>query len=301
MRSSAPLNKFLMRNIYYLLTFSISLTLLSACQSLSPQPPLMAQQFGKASVLHTRVQQRPLAHLLIQKPVQKSMQKAGATQRLHVYIEGDGVPYPSRFQIATDPSPRYPLMLQLMQYDRDNSIYLGRPCYFTGAIFAASTPSELNGAGCSFHDWTDARYSETIIASMTSALRNFLARHPAKGVTLIGHSGGGTIATLMAARMPEVDQLVTLAANLDTRAWTRYHHYSPLTSSLNPAANISHLNAHQLHLAGARDDNVPPALIAPFVESLGQQLLILPDADHTCCWQAHWPGLLQKIEQQMQQ
>lgn len=253
--------------------------LLSACQSLPT--PIALSHYGNASVV-----QAQFKHLLISRTYTNS------AKQLHVYIEGDGIPFYRRFQIAKDPSPSYPMMLAMMRQDPAPSIYLGRPCYFVRSYPALADPT------CNHHYWTDARYSEEVTASMVSALRQYLAQQDAKQITLIGHSGGGTLALLMAARMPEVTKLVTIAANMDTAAWTRLHHYSPMNHSLNPAEQIHNRQpVQQLHFAGGRDDNIPAFLGENFLQRLGFRYRIIPDNDHNCCWYRQWPQLLKEIEQ----
>ena len=48
---------------------------------------------------------------------------------LHVYLDGDGTPWLRRTLVAADPTPRNPLVLELMAQDPNPAIYLGRPCY----------------------------------------------------------------------------------------------------------------------------------------------------------------------------
>ena len=215
------------------------------------------------------------------------------TSRLHVYIEGDGRPFSNRFRISTDPSPRHPLMLELMAKDKTASLYLGRPCYFT-----LSNPL-MADEQCNFLWWTDARYSDAVVNSMIDALRQHLKKYAFQGVTLIGHSGGGTLAMLMSERMPEVDQLVTLAGNLDTEAWARYHHFTQLRNSLNPATTIKTAKpVKQLHFMGQKDDNIPPSLGQNFLTQIGQQGKVIEGFDHSCCWSSRWQELLVEINQQ---
>lgn len=259
-----------------------SILLISACQSTR-----IAQPYAwPTSVVTTAAQ---FKHL--------TLSQAGTqdSERLHVYIEGDGVPFRNRFQVSKDPSPRNPLMLKLMEQDKTTSLYLGRPCYYTH-----SNPSMEDNL-CDFHLWTDARYSDAVVTSMVDALRQHTKNNHHQGITLIGHSGGGTIATLMAARMPEVDQLVTLAANLDVKAWTQLHHYSALNNSLSPVDIVERAQPNkQIHFMGAKDDNIPPALAQNFLAKIGQQGIILEGADHNCCWQLRWQELLLQINAQMQ-
>ncbi len=260
----------------------VSILLISACQATR-----IVQPYAWPST--ARVTAAQFKHLTLS---QTGMQDS---ERLHVYIEGDGVPFRNRFQVAKDPSPHNPLMLTLMQQDKTASLYLGRPCYFM------HSNSMMEDNLCDFHLWTDARYSDAVVTSMVDALRQYTRNHQYHGITLIGHSGGGTIATLMAARMPEVDQLVTLAGNLDIQAWTSLHHYSSLSKSLNPADKIDRAQPKkQIHFMGEKDDNIPPALAKDFLAKIGQQGEILKDADHNCCWQLHWQELLVKIDKQMQ-
>lgn len=257
----------------------ISLLLMSACQSIHQPKPFIPP--ANATVIDATFK-----HLAIS--------QTGESQRLHVYIEGDGLPFINRFQIARDPSPSNPLMLALMGLDKNERLYLGRPCYFSLALPA------MADAKCNARMWTSARYSDEVVNSMVAALRHYLGTHKTQGITLIGHSGGGALAMLMAARMNEVDQVVTLAGNLDTQAWTSLHYYTPLKASLNPAdLTASALPAKQLHFVGDRDNMVPPELGQAFLQRIGQPMQILPNADHNCCWFAQWNQLLERINRQM--
>jgi dienelactone hydrolase len=134
---------------------------------------------------------------------------------------------------------------------------------------------------------------------MASAVQRVAERHRARRLVLIGYSGGGTLAMLLAERVANVRALITVAGNLDTDAWTRLHGYTPLTGSLNPARRAP-LPPHisQLHLAGGRDRNVPAALIEPVVrQQPGAHLRVYDDADHGCCWTRRWPQILEAIAQ----
>ncbi len=278
---NAGQNKTVNRVVLKTIKFHIALLvllLLSACQS-TPEPK--AIKFPP----NTLIIRSQFKHIFVEQNPQQ-------TARLHIYIEGDGRPYRNRFLSARDPSPQSPLMLNLMRLDNRSSLYLGRPCYFAKSLVA------MQDALCNSRYWTSARYSEEVTNSMIAALREYLSTHPHQGISLIGHSGGGTLAVLMAARMPEVDQVVTLAGNLDIAAWVRLHHYTPLKYSLNPA-DLNLIHTKQLHFGGDKDDNIPPALSAAWLKSMGQSMHVLKDADHNCCWQKHWNNLLAHINQQM--
>lgn len=209
------------------------------------------------------------------------------TDELHVYIEGDGLPWIKTYRINNDPTPHYPLALDLMKQDRSAAIYLGRPCYFNSESYG------LQDTHCHFSLWTNARYSEEVIDTMVAALRQLLTERRYSQLTLIGYSGGGTIATLMAEQMREVDRLITVAANLDIDAWTSYHHYSPLNQSRRITA-MTQLpeNLAQIHYAGGDDEVVPPQLNKVLLQQLGQKLTVIEGFTHSCCWAEHWPELL---------
>ena len=116
-------------------------------------------------------------------------------------------------EINADPTPRKLIMLDLMKQDSAPALYLGRPCYFS----VASSPP------CAPRHWTYERYSSEIVESMANVLEKFLAAHPFDKVRLFGLSGGGTLVTLLAHRLPQPIAVVTLAANLDIDGWADLH------------------------------------------------------------------------------
>jgi len=206
---------------------------------------------------------------------------------LHVYIEGDGLPWLRSSLVSADPTPRTPLMLRLMAQDPEPSIYLGRPCYFG---FAQTRP-------CNPWWWTDGRFAPEVVDSMAAALARLMSRHKDAAVVLIGHSGGGSLAMLLATRPIKIAAVVTLAGNLDTEAWTRQHHFSDLTGSLNPALMATlDQRITQLHFQGGKDENIPPALASRFADRQPHaHFKVYPELDHRCCWEEKWPEILQML------
>jgi hypothetical protein len=88
--------------------------------------------------------------------------------------------------------------------------------------------------------------------------------------------------------------VVTVAGNLDVDAWTRYHHYTPLLGSLNPA-NLPPLNPDisQYHLVGKKDQNIPFQFSQQAINRQPDaSLLIFDDFDHACCWPKIWLAFL---------
>jgi len=206
------------------------------------------------------------------------------TGPLHIYLEGDGSPYLGRRWVSRDPTPRNPLMLRLMALDPGPSVYLARPCY-NGRATAAPCDSAL---------WTQARYSAEVVDSAVAVARRLLSQRHRQALFLIGHSGGGTLAMLMAAQLPETRAVITIAGNLDTDAWTQYHGYEPLRGSLNPARRPPlDKRILQLHLVGTNDDNIPPQMLLRATERQWRaRISTVAGFDHTCCWQQLWPMVL---------
>lgn len=220
---------------------------------------------------------------------------------LHIYFGGDGTPWIDNAYIARDPTPRDPVMLSLLAMDNQPAVYLGRPCYHR----RHAQQSKL----CQPDLWTHARYSETVVAAMTAAVDDLISRaapqHAAapqrvaepQRVALIGFSGGGVLALLVAQRLERVSSVITLGANLDIAAWTRHHRVLPLSGSINPAdIRDWRKNLQQTHYIGDLDTRVPPATQQNFIEWVPQAVYItLPEVDHACCWRTHWQSILQRL------
>jgi len=207
---------------------------------------------------------------------------------LNVYLEGDGTPWRYRTIVMPDPTPRRPLMLELMSADPSWSLYLGRPCY----------NGTSRDAGCDNRLWTSARYSPQVVDSMASAIRVISERHDVDEIRLFGHSGGGALAVLLTEQLSNVKLIITIAGNLDIDAWTDHHGYTPLFTSLNPAQRPSLDNSvQQWHLVGGRDAVVPPQLVRPYIESQSRaEGHLFSRYDHGCCWGAIWPQVLSAVQ-----
>jgi pimeloyl-ACP methyl ester carboxylesterase len=201
---------------------------------------------------------------------------------LHVYLGGDGSPRGALRWRPADPTPD-PIVLRLLALDPAPRVYLGRPCYHA----VSPCDSWLLGLG---------RYSEAVVTSMAAAVEGL--RAPGQPVVLLGHSGGGTLAMLLAARLQGVRAVVTVAGNLDVGAWTSLHGFEPLRGSLDPAREPPLPQAiTQLHVAGALDENVPVALTrAALARQPGARLRLLPQAAHDGPWESAWPGVLAELE-----
>lgn len=203
---------------------------------------------------------------------------------LHVYIEGDGSPFARATRAALDPTPHHPLMLHLMALDPAPSVYLGRPCYF----------GLQSDAACVSRYWTMGRFAPEVVDSLASAMLAEAGRRHSTSIEIYAHSGGGTLAVLLAARVAMVTRVVTIGANLDIDAWCALHGYTPLRGSLNPARlGVSLQGLEMLHLVGSEDRNTPPFLIASAIQAgVAGSVRVIPGYTHACCWQDIWPGVL---------
>lgn len=207
-------------------------------------------------------------------------------QPLTVYIEGDGLAWRRRDLPSDDPTPHRALGLSLAAADTGaNVVYLARPCQFT--------PMSANPR-CAVTYWTDKRYAEEVVASMDAAVTHYLRRLPGQRVDLVGYSGGGALAVLIAARRQDVASLRTVAGNLDHVAVNRLHRVSPMQGSLNAIDVASRVAAiPQLHVSGADDEVVPTAVTRNFVAAVGScaQLRVVDGMAHESDWAARWPAL----------
>lgn len=213
---------------------------------------------------------------------------AHADQPLRIYIEGDGHAWLSRTQPALDPTPRQALGLALAAADRAaNVVYLARPCQFT--------PMTLNPR-CEAAWWTSRRFAPEVIAALNTAVDRLSARAPGQPIELVGYSGGGALAVLVAARRHDVASLRTVAGNLDTEFVNQLHRVSAMPQSANAIDVAQQVAAiPQLHFSGADDRVVPPAVASRFVAAVGARCarsITLPDLAHADGWSAQWPALL---------
>ena len=218
--------------------------------------------------------------------------KRDSVSTLLVFLDGDGTPWThGGTLVAADPTPRVPLALDLATLTKDAVLYLGRPCYFGSA----------RTSNCSPELWTSARYSRRVVDSTAAALNRFIDQRGYQHAILIGFSGGGTLGVLMAPHVPALRAVVTIAANLDTDAWTAFHHYLPLDASLNPVQEPSLPSAiREWHIVGARDRNVPAELNKRYWNHVpAEHIWEYADADHACCWVEKWPAILARLQAEL--
>jgi pimeloyl-ACP methyl ester carboxylesterase len=215
---------------------------------------------------------------------------APSPRPLFVFLDGDGRPWSDDgLQPRSDPTTRNPLALKLLTRTSAPGIYISRPCY-----------QQIADAACSSESWTGGRYSSAVIASIAAVTRDAAASGGFEKIVLVGYSGGGALAVLVAEQLENVAAVITIAANLDTDAWASYHHYLPLSASLNPAASNRAHPWREIHLTGARDAVVPATTTtAYFAKYPDAKQWPYADFDHVCCWAEQWPQVSARIVEEL--
>ena len=182
---------------------------------------------------------------------------------IRIYIEGDGYAFNSYGQPTSNPTPRGDFLRKIVFNDPNtNVVYLARPCQY------------VNDPVCSETDWTTGRFSENIIESTTSAIKNISGKHQ---IILIGYSGGALLSGLVIQQNPKIPikKWITLAGVLNHTQWTENLDLPPLKDSidLEQIPNIS-----QIHFIGDNDEIVSFELTQKLVDP--NNLVIIPNATH---------------------
>jgi pimeloyl-ACP methyl ester carboxylesterase len=210
------------------------------------------------------------------------------TQILNVYIEGDGVAWLSRYQPSSNPTPHEPTALRLAALDpAANVVYLARPCQFT--------PPELNSR-CQTAYWTGKRFAPEVIDSISEALDQIKTRTHVSSLALIGYSGGGAVAALLAEKRTDIESLRTIAGYLDVAYVNQLNSVSPMPDSLNPIDQAPILaGLPQIHFSGQNDKIISFDVAVRFTARTGTRCaraLAVPAMDHRGPWDREWPRLL---------
>ena len=208
------------------------------------------------------------------------------SQPINLYIEGDGYIVVARGRISYDPTPTDPVALRLAAADdAANVAYLARPCQY------------VTNAACQPAYWLGKREAPEVIDAMSAALDALKLKYGITGFHLIGFSGGGAVATLLAAKRHDILDLRTVAGGLDQEAFASLHNLTPMWGSLDPAdvaAHITHIP--QRHFVGRDDTNIPIDIARSYAAKSGRPDCIaitdVEGASHTDGWAERWPALL---------
>ena len=132
---------------------------------------------------------------------------------------------------------------------------------------------------------------------MDTAVSKLMARSGAVNLHLVGYSGGGAIAVLVASRRADVSSIRTVAGNLDPISLFRAKNVTPLSGSLDPTkAAIKLTEVPQVHFSGSDDIIVPPWVAENWFElSLNSRCIrhtTLLNTTHSSGWLKNWAKLL---------
>jgi pimeloyl-ACP methyl ester carboxylesterase len=201
------------------------------------------------------------------------------------YIEGDGHAFNSKYSISDNPTPAHPMLLKLAALDdRPNVVYIARPCQYTDVSYNSK---------CNQSYWTDKRMSREVVDSINEVIETLNQDAP---LSLIGFSGGGGIAVLIAAQNKHVKDVITLSGNLDHVSFNKFHNARPMLGSLNPidyATKIAQIP--QLHISGGEDKITPPFIADKYVKasnSICVHQAIFNTAKHQKGWEEIWKYIL---------
>ncbi|OAN54699.1 hypothetical protein A6A04_12155 [Paramagnetospirillum marisnigri] len=256
---------------------TVVLAALSGCSSVEDRNGLADSIGARAGMARTVVAAERfnlLAYIRAQSP----------GQSLTVYFEGDGKGWVGG-RPPINPTPTDPLALRLAAQDGSGNVaYVARPCQFVDLD---------REARCDESYWTGRRYAPEVVDAMNRAVDHLKARSRASAVDLVGYSGGGAIAVLVASRRTDVASIRTVAGNLDHVALHANHGVSQMPQSLN-AIDVAPALARvpQVHYSGGRDPWVPPFVASRYAVRAGADSCVKSEtfsgATHTEGWVEQW-------------
>ncbi len=189
-------------------------------------------------------------------------QARGPSEYLHVYIEGDGLAWISRTRPSKNPTPTDSVTQDLAKHNPSDAavLYLARPCQYV-----ESDDMRM----CNQKFWTSHRLAPEVITALNEAITQAKQYTKAKHISIVGYSGGGGAAVLVAAKRNDVSFLGSVAGMLDHERWTKMHKVSPLNGSLNPVDSVQKVKyIPQRHLSSNADKIVPPSTQAAYCKEL---------------------------------
>ncbi len=220
-----------------------------------------------------------------------SIIRNSTSKKAIIYIEGDGRAYVSRRRISSDPTPTNPVGLALSEQDprTDKIIYVARPCQYT---------KKINSRNCEKRYWTTERFSPVIIDLYLEFFENLRRDLGVQNIEVIGYSGGGAIAAILAAQSSHVTGLKTVAGYLDHKKINQQTGVSQLIGSEDPMEFARYLEfIPQIHFVGSQDDLIPKSSVDGFYEltnikrCLGVRVV---SAGHSHGWVKQWPILIKE-------
>lgn len=211
-------------------------------------------------------------------PIVEVRRKEGLVRR--IYIEGDGKAYRTAYEPSGDPTPVNPVGLRLFLADADEgAVYLGRLCQWRRTAVCRD-------AGI----WTEKRFGLGVVDLYVREVKELSKGEP---VELVGYSGGAFLALQVAARLPNVMLVRTVAGNVDPEEVNRLHQASAIEVADWPVGGRIH-EVPQVHFVGARDTVVTPEVAEHFMQRVRPVCanVVQVEATHSDGWVEKWPALL---------
>lgn len=267
------------------IVLSLMVGMLSGCAGNNVSPDQLAQQLVSQGHL-TPVAVKTSLPVAVWGRINPQSQ-----QPVHVYIEGDGHAWATRSRPSLDPTPHRPTALELAAADvSDNVVYIARPCQY-----------RVNESSrCRYPVWTRERFRH--VRPISQVLDQLALKK--RKLILIGFSGGANIAIQMAAQRHDVDGLITVAGNLDSEAFNRFHSLPQEPYGRNGLLLSQLQGLAQLHLTGTQDRVIPPALTRLQLQSEAGsacvQIKRVNGADHHGPWTLDWEAF-QQVEERCHQ
>lgn len=217
-------------------------------------------------------------------------------ETIHIYIEGDGRAWLNKFSISDNPTPFNSVVVKMALDDTNHNVaIIGRPCQYFNLY---------RDGWCNNEYWSYSRYSDEVVNAISEVIDEILQKlEGEKQVGLIGFSGGGTIASLVAPRRDDVSWLITVAANLDHKLWTEIHGVTPLTNSMNLLEVTDQLEVvPQVHFVGSNDTVVPKDVVLSLVDKYDTivPVITVEGFSHQCCWGQDWKILLKQALERLE-
>jgi len=188
---------------------------------------------------------------------------ASSNQPMRIYIEGDGTPAPQR-----------PYALEMAVKDTTpNVIYIARPCQYVSC-------KECRNPAL----WLTERYNDELVQEMRQLILYLVNKYQPSKLELVGYDGGGTMALLLAPRLP-VAKVITVGGILNTHDYMEKNNLPPVAGE-NPADNRNRLaRIPQEHYVGEKDTLATRKMAERFVARLNNPVSavvkVVPMATHT--------------------
>ena len=275
-------NTIYLNNFFKYYTIILTIALLSSGCVSKLSPKVRQQTADTVAQAGNLVQQKIATDDFLLTTYQRFDSTADNKQMV-VYIEGDGMAWISRDQLSSNPTPVQPIALKLASIDTNaNVLYVARPCQYLW-------PQKMNR--CSSKYWSNKRSSEEVISSINQAISIVKQKQNIPSIRLIGYSGGGGIAALIADRRADVSEFVSVSGNLNYKLFTQTHNLSPMNGSIDPITVANQIDSiPQIHYVGA-DDKIIPRQIAL---SFSDKVKVINNVSHDN-WPDKWAQILKTV------